>query len=53
MITSMTGFASAKGTLAPYNWAWELRSVNAKGEISGCASPIGGRGVKQRGGRKP
>jgi uncharacterized protein (TIGR00255 family) len=31
MIRSMTGFASAKGELAPYRWAWELRSVNGKG----------------------
>ena len=31
MISSMTGFASAQGEDAPYAWAWELRSVNAKG----------------------
>ncbi|SFT68836.1 YicC/YloC family endoribonuclease [Sedimentitalea nanhaiensis] len=31
MIHSMTGFASAKGALAPYSWGWELRSVNGKG----------------------
>ncbi|MCE8005680.1 YicC/YloC family endoribonuclease [Aestuariivita sp.] len=31
MIKSMTGFASAKGALAPFNWGWELRAVNAKG----------------------
>ncbi|MEO9778243.1 MAG: YicC/YloC family endoribonuclease [Sedimentitalea sp.] len=31
MINSMTGFASAKGELAPYSWGWELRSVNGKG----------------------
>ena len=31
MITSMTGFASAKGEAPPHAWAWELRSVNAKG----------------------
>ncbi|WP_050927687.1 YicC/YloC family endoribonuclease [Aestuariivita boseongensis] len=31
MIRSMTGFASAKGALAPYSWGWELRSVNSKG----------------------
>ena len=31
MISSMTGFASAKGEFAPFGWAWELRSVNAKG----------------------
>ncbi len=31
MITSMTGFASAKGALTPFSWGWELRSVNSKG----------------------
>ena len=31
MIRSMTGFASASGTLAPHSWGWELRAVNAKG----------------------
>ncbi len=31
MIRSMTGFASAKGELAPHSWSWELRSVNGKG----------------------
>ncbi len=31
MIRSMTGFASAKGELAPFNWGWELRGVNGKG----------------------
>lgn len=31
MIRSMTGFASAKGELAPFHWSWELRSVNGKG----------------------
>jgi len=31
MIKSMTGFASTKGALAPFNWGWELRAVNAKG----------------------
>lgn len=31
MITSMTGFASAQGALDPFNWVWDLRSVNAKG----------------------
>lgn len=30
-IRSMTGFASAQGALGPHSWAWELRSVNAKG----------------------
>lgn len=31
MIRSMTGFASATGTLPPHSWAWELRAVNGKG----------------------
>ncbi|MBB97161.1 MAG: YicC family protein [Rhodobacteraceae bacterium] len=31
MIMSMTGFAASRGALGPYSWAWELRSVNAKG----------------------
>ncbi|WP_306004960.1 YicC/YloC family endoribonuclease [Aquicoccus porphyridii] len=31
MIYSMTGFASAKGQSGAHGWAWELRSVNAKG----------------------
>lgn len=31
MIRSMTAFASARGSRAPQSWAWELRSVNAKG----------------------
>lgn len=30
-IRSMTGFASAQGALGPHSWAWEMRSVNAKG----------------------
>jgi len=31
MVNSMTGFAAATGGQGPYRWAWELRSVNAKG----------------------
>ncbi|MBO6776070.1 MAG: YicC family protein [Marinibacterium sp.] len=31
MIHSMTAFASARGASGPWNWAWELRSVNARG----------------------
>jgi uncharacterized protein (TIGR00255 family) len=30
-LSSMTGFARADGASAAYTWAWELRSVNAKG----------------------
>ncbi|QJF51228.1 YicC/YloC family endoribonuclease [Roseobacter ponti] len=32
MIRSMTGYASATGSLPPYTWTWELRSVNGKGQ---------------------
>lgn len=31
MIRSMTGFASASGSLPPFAWDWELRAVNGKG----------------------
>ncbi len=30
-LSSMTGFARADGVIAAYVWAWELKSVNAKG----------------------
>src|SRR5262245_43745251 len=30
-LSSMTGFARAEGVSGPYTWAWELKSVNAKG----------------------
>lgn len=30
-ISSMTGFAREEGSLDPWRWAWELRSVNNKG----------------------
>lgn len=30
-LSSMTGFARGHGTSRAYNWAWELKSVNAKG----------------------
>src|SRR4029079_783774 len=30
-LSSMTGFARSQGTSGPYGWAWELKSVNAKG----------------------
>lgn len=30
-LKSMTGFSSAAGRLAPWGWAWELKSVNSKG----------------------
>jgi uncharacterized protein (TIGR00255 family) len=30
-LASMTGFARAQGVAGAYGWAWELKSVNAKG----------------------
>ena len=30
-LSSMTGFARGHGVAGSYNWAWELKSVNAKG----------------------
>jgi uncharacterized protein (TIGR00255 family) len=30
-LSSMTGFARGQGAAGPYGWAWEIRSVNAKG----------------------
>jgi uncharacterized protein (TIGR00255 family) len=30
-LSSMTGFARGHGVVATYGWAWELKSVNAKG----------------------
>ena len=32
MLRSMTGFASGTGSQSPHSWAWELRSVNGKGQ---------------------
>jgi len=30
-LSSMTGFARSQGVSGPYAWAWEIKSVNAKG----------------------
>ncbi len=30
-VASMTGFARARGSLGPWSYAWEVKSVNAKG----------------------
>lgn len=32
MISSMTGFASGKGSHGAHSWSWELRAVNGKGQ---------------------
>ncbi len=31
MVKSMTGFASSRGEAAGWNWAWDIRAVNARG----------------------
>ncbi len=31
MVQSMTGFASGQGSFQAFQWAWDIRSVNAKG----------------------
>jgi len=44
-LSSMTGFARADGVSGPYAWAWELKSVNAKGLELRLRTPQGlGRG---------
>ncbi len=40
-LSSMTGFARAQGISGPYAWAWELKSVNAKGLDLRLRLPIG------------
>ena len=37
----MTGFARASGARAPYRWAFELKSVNAKGLDLRLRTPLG------------
>lgn len=32
MISSMTGFASGKGSYGAHSWSWDLRAVNGKGQ---------------------
>lgn len=40
-LASMTGFARTQGTSGPYAWAWEMKSVNAKGLDLRLRLPIG------------
>jgi uncharacterized protein (TIGR00255 family) len=40
-LASMTGFARAQGASGPYAWAWELKSVNAKGRDLRLRMPPG------------
>src|SRR5262245_31061597 len=40
-LSSMTGFARGHGVSGPYSWAWELKSVNAKGLDLRLRVPLG------------
>jgi uncharacterized protein (TIGR00255 family) len=40
-LSSMTGFARSGGASGPYQWAWELKSVNGKGLDIRLRLPIG------------
>jgi uncharacterized protein (TIGR00255 family) len=44
-LSSMTGFARAQGVSGPYAWAWELKSVNAKGFDLRLRMPQGWDGI--------
>ena len=46
-LSSMTGFARADGAAGPYAWAWELKSVNAKGLEIRLRLPPGWDAVEQ------
>ena len=41
MLSSMTGFARGHGVCGAYSWAWELKSVNAKGLDLRLRLPVG------------
>src|SRR5258708_9481664 len=43
-LSSMTGFARGHGVSGAYTWAWELKSVNAKGFDWRLRRPPGGEG---------
>jgi uncharacterized protein (TIGR00255 family) len=45
-LSSMTGFARAQGTSGAYAWAWEIKSVNAKGFDLRLRMPPGWDGVE-------
>jgi len=40
-LSSMTGFARGQGVCGAYSWAWELKSVNAKGLDLRLRLPVG------------
>lgn len=45
-LTSMTGFARAAGSHEDWTWAWELKSVNAKGLDIRTRLPLGFDGLE-------
>ena len=47
-LSSMTGFARADGVSGAYTWAWELKSVNAKGLELRFRLPPGWDGIEQQ-----
>ena len=47
-LSSMTGFARADGASGAYAWAWELKSVNAKGLELRLRLPPGWDAVERR-----
>jgi uncharacterized protein (TIGR00255 family) len=40
-IASMTGFAREAGVTGPYQWAWEIKTVNGRGVEARVRTPIG------------
>ena len=51
-IASMTGFAREAGTTGPYQWAWELSSVNGRGlEVRFGCPRASTRSARRRDGR--
>ena len=46
-LSSMTGFARSQGSAGAYRWAWEIRSVNAKGLDLRLRLPPGWDAIEQ------
>jgi uncharacterized protein (TIGR00255 family) len=46
-LSSMTGFARSQGNAGGYSWAWEIRSVNAKGLDLRLRLPPGWDAIEQ------
>lgn len=45
-LASMTGFARTHGAIGPWNWAWELKSVNGKGLDLRLRLPVGWESIE-------